>query len=292
MSHRRFITALWVVVAVLVGAVLLPLLVERDQSDPDTVALLIFSMAVLLFAGYRIVQDWRGVFMEGADKEPASKIARETLKAGMPDTAPPEPSDAAGLQQKLNSVFERVPLEQQIGEFAAAGLSLLPGRTIDELISTETREAYENDPYRLLLSIYATDVEGDPRDRWYTAEGFAWDTECINEPGDYAKILRYLERLTGEDVFTTLSDDAQFADSGTATITYAIKGGEVRQKAVKLNRDWADTEAVFDIMDEIEAALNDGRKFHLGDSDAPLQIFFLTQDTANALNKLRPGLLM
>ena len=291
MTHRRFITALWVIVAVLVGAVLLPLLMERDQSDPDTVALFIFSMAVLLFAGFRIVQDWRSVFLQDAPDEPASAIARETLKAGMPDTASPEPSDAAGLQDKLSSVFERVPLEQQIGEFAAAGLSMLPGRTIEELLEVWPREAYEKDPYQCLLFTYAIEVEAEPWGRWFTSKGWNWDTECIGDPGSYVTVLREFERLTGEAIFTTLSDDAKFGESGTAHIVYAIQDDETRKLPVQINRDWADTKAVFKILQEIEAAVQDDRHFHAADNGQSIIVYFITDETADGINKLRSDLL-
>ncbi len=291
MSHRRFITVLWVVVAVLVGAVLLPLLMERDQSDPDTVALFIFAMAVLLFAGYRIVQDWRETVLKDPSEEPASKIARESLKAGMPDTAPPQPGDAQDLQGKLSSVFERVPLEKQVGDFAAAGLPLLPGRTIDELLECYPREEYERDPYQCLLFIYAIEVEAEPWGRWFTGKGWNWDTECIGDPGSYVTVLQNIERLTGEEVFTTLSDDAIAGSSGTAHITYAIKGGETRKQPVEINNDWADTLAVFAILEEIEKAVGDDRHFYWADNGQAMLLYFITDETGEALNRLRPNLL-
>ena len=291
MSHRRLITTLWVIVAVLVGAVLLPLLMERDQNDPDTVALFIFSMAVLLFAGYRIVQDWRSAVLKDAPDEPASKIARDTLKAAMPDTAPPEPSDAAGLQNKLSSAFERIPLEQQIGEFAAAGLSMLPGRSIDELLHSWPREEYEKDPYQRLLFTYAIEVEAEPRGRWFTGKGWNWDTECITGPGSYVTVLRKMERITGQDIFTMLSDDARFGESGTANITYALKGGEALKHPVKINHDWADVEAVFKILQDVEAAVGDDRHFYTADNGQSIIVYFIPDETAKAVNKLRSDLL-
>ena len=264
---------------------------ERDQSDPDTVALFIFSMAVLLFAGFRIVQDWRTVFKDASSDEPASKIARNTLAAGMPDTAPPQPSDAAGLQGKLSSVFERVPLEQQIGEFAAAGLSMLPGRSIDELLHSWPREEYEKDPYQCLLFTYAIEVEAEPWGRWFTGKGWNWDTECITEPGSYVTVLREMERITGQDVFTTLSDDAAFGASGTAHITYAIRGGEVLKQAVKISHDWADVEAVFKILQDVEVAIGDDRHFYTADNGQSIIVYFIPDEMAEAINKLRTDLL-
>jgi len=291
MSHRRFITVLWVVVAVLVGAVLMPLLMERDQNDPDTVALFIFAMAVLLFAGYKIIEEWRRVMTSDDTKEPAGKLAREALKAGMPDTAPPEPDDASGLQAKLSSVFERVPLEKQIADFAAAGLTLSPGRTVEEVLSVWPREEYEKDPYQCLLFTYAIEVETEPRGRWFCKSGWNWDTECIFEPGSYVEVLRNIERLTGQEVFSALFDNAEPAASGMAEITYAIRGGEIKKAAVILSNDWADVQAVSGILLEIQDTIGDGRQFYAGDNGQAVLVYFITADTAARLNKLKPGLL-
>ena len=291
MTHRRFITVLWVVVAVLVGAVLMPLLMERDQSDPDTVALFIFSMAVLLFAGYKIIEEWRRVMTPGSAEEPAGQIARETLKAGMPDTKPPEPDDASGLQAKLSSVFERVPLEKQIADFARAGLTLSPGRTVEELLQSLQREDFEKDPYQLLLFAYAIEVEKEPWGRWFCKSGWNWDTECINEPGDYVTVLRNIERLTGQEVFSALFDNAYFAEGGAADITYAIKGGEIVKKPVTLNRDWADVPAIMEILAEVEKSIGDDRRFYAGDNGQAILVYFISDQTADRLNTLKTGLL-
>lgn len=291
MSHRRFITVLWVVVAVLVGAVLIPLLMERDQNDPDTVALFIFAMAVLLFAGYKIIEEWRRVMTPDDTKEPASKIAREALKAGMPDTAPPEADDASGLQAKLSSVFERVPLEKQIADFAAAGLTLAPERTVEDVLNVWPRQEYEKNPYECLLFTYAIEVEAEPRGRWFTGKGWNWDTECIGEAGSYVDILRNIERLTGQTVFTSLSDTAEFAPNGTAEIIYAIKGGAERKQIVKIDHDWADVKAVTEILHDVERAIDDGRRFWHGDNGQAILVYFISDQTANQLNALKSGLL-
>lgn len=290
MTHRRFITVLWVIAAVLVGAVLLPLLMEREQDDPETVVLFVFSMGVLLFAGYKIVEDWRSGPTE-EKRTPASKIAKEALEAGMPDVAPPEPNDATGLQAKLSSVFERVPLEKQIADFAAAGLTLAPGRSVEEVLQVWPREEYEKSPYECLLFTYAIEVEAEPWGRWFSGQGWNWDTECINEPGSYVDVLRNIERLTGQEIFSALFDNAEFAASGTAEITYAIKGGEIKKASVILSNDWADVGAVTNIIAEVEDAVGDGRRFYAGDNGQSILVYFVSDETAEKINRLRPGLL-
>lgn len=290
MSHRRFITVLWVIAAILVGAVLLPLLMEREQDDPETIILFIFCISVLVFAGYKLFEDWRSA-SASEPEEPASKIAREAFDAGMPDTKPPEPDDAGGLQAKLSSVFERVPLEKQVAEFAAAGLKLLPGRTVEELLQVWSRDEYEKDPYQCLLFTYAIEVEVEPRGRWFTGEGWNWDTECIGDPGSYVTVLRNFERLTGQEIFTELSDDARYGQSGTAHITYAIKAGEIRKQSVEINHDWADVQAVSEILHDVEQAIGDDRLYYAGDNGQAILVYFVQAETAARLNALKPGLL-
>ena len=290
MSHRRFITVLWVIAAILVGAVLLPLLMERDRNDPETWMLFAFSMIVLVFAGYKIFEDWRASG-SATSRPPANQMARAAIKAGLPDTNPPEPGTAQALQEKLSSVFERVPLEKQVADFAAADLTMLPGRTVEELLQVWPREEYETDPYQCLLFTYAIEVEAEPWGRWFTGKGWNWDTECISDPGSYVTVLRNIERLTGQEVFTELSDDAQYAESGTAHITYAIKDGEVRKVPVELNHDWADVMAVCEILPEIEQAVGDNRRFWQGDNGQAILVYFITDETAAKVNALREGLL-
>ena len=294
MVHRNIIRLLWIAAFIVWAFIIAPFIGNLDQSSPFTTLLWLIWGAALFVAGYTSdlwTKILRSPFKRTQNGEPIGRLAREALAAGMPDTAPPEPADAAGLQNKLSSVFERVPLEQQIGEFAAAGLSLLPGRTVEDLLRSYPREEYENDPYQCLLFIYAIEVEAEPWGRWFTGKGWNWDTECIGAPGSYVDVLRNFERLTGEEVFTTLSDDAVAGSSGTAHITYAIKGGETRKQPVEINNDWADTLAVFAILEEIENAVGDDRRFYTGDNGQSIIVYFISEKTVQAINKLRPGLL-
>jgi len=69
-------------------------------------------------------------------------------------------------------------LEEQIKTLAACGIILRDDVTIEHLLAMFHREAYENDPYRFLLSVMGGDLEEE-------LNGFAsnniwhFDTECI-----------------------------------------------------------------------------------------------------------------
>ena len=290
MSFNRFIAGLWIVAAASVGLILFPLLAVHFKNDPQTWFAIAASAAALIYALYMARAEWQ--------RPPRARTAatdnpsmRAAIKAGLPDTNPPEPGTAQALQEKLSSVFERVPLEKQVADFAAADLTMLPGRTVEELLQVWPREEYETDPYQCLLFTYAIEVEAEPWGRWFTGKGWNWDTECISDPGSYVTVLRNIERLTGQEVFTELSDDAQYAESGTAHITYAIKGGEVRKVPVELNHDWADVMAVCEILPEIEQAVGDNRRFWQGDNGQAILVYFITDETAAKVNALREGLL-
>ena len=60
---------------------------------------------------------------------------------------------------------------------------------------------------------------------------------------------------------------------------------------MNLNRDWADVQAVSEILHDVERAVDDGRRFWHGDNGQAILVYFITDETAAALNRLKPGLL-
>ena len=290
MTLRRLLILIWVAGAVALG-MLLQHLAEQDHASPLVWSVFALVGIALAITGYKVLDD-RPTRAANPSRDAAENVARQALQAGMPDIAPPQPGTAQALQEKLSSVFERIPLEQQIGEFAAAGLPMLPGRTLEELLISWPRDEYESDPYQLLLFSYAGPVEREPFTEWFTGKGWNWDTECIGDTGSYVTVLREFERLTGEQIFTELSDDAHYASGGTAHITYAIKAGETRKQSVELNHDWADTKAVFVILSEMERAVGDDRHFYWADNGQAMLIYFITDEVGDALNKLRADLVI
>lgn len=175
---------------------------------------------------------------------------------------------------------EPIPLETQIENLALAGIELKPGCTKADLLKEFPREAYERDPYDKLLFAYAAE---------HCLRGLHFDMESVGRYGDYVRVFEWLIEITGEtDLVTDLADD--FDDqTNTWHITYKIKGQARRLIAVN-NRDWVDPIVLNAFVEDIEKNLDNGMSFRLAEV-SDLTYFFLSDAEADAINKLRPGMI-
>lgn len=232
---------------------------------------------VLVFAGVA------AFFVRSAWKDwgtPDSHVANPTRRAG--SSPAPAPPARPGV--------DPVPLEDQIAALADAGLVLAPGRTMDELLISWGPDYYASDPYGLLLFMYGSEVEAEPRGRVFCERGWDFDMECLEQAGDYARALREIVRITGRPgLVTDLSDDFNI-DAGTARIKYTVNGRARVLKAVVAD-DWADPEAVTAFVKDVEAAVGDDRRFWASDNGQSSTLFFISEGEAAKINALSPGIL-
>ena len=242
--------------------------ISMAMGPPAT--LLDWSMPILFWAGaaYGLYYSWR--LLRGpspAMKSKPVRVREQTLaeiEANYPTRWDGEP----------------VPLETQIENLALAGIELKPGCTIADLLKEFPREAYERDPYDKLLFAYAAER---------CLRGLHFDMESVGRDGDYVRAFQWLIEITGEtDLVTDLADD--FDDKNdTWHITYKIKGQD-RRLIAKNNRDWVDPNALNDFVEDIEESLDNGMSFRLAEL-SDLTYFFLSDAEADAINKLRPGMI-
>ena len=61
-----------------------------------------------------------------------------------------------------------VPLERQLEELRSCGITMLPERTLNELLLSFGREEYEGDPYQVLLTRLGGEVEAEPWGRRFS----------------------------------------------------------------------------------------------------------------------------
>jgi hypothetical protein len=83
-----------------------------------------------------------------------------------------------------------VSFEQQISTLASCGIKLAPGVAADALLQSCDREAFEAEPYRLLLVCMggAAENESQAGETGYPSDNI-WhlDTECIEDRGAYVR---------------------------------------------------------------------------------------------------------
>lgn len=94
-------------------------------------------------------------------------------------------------------------LEDQLATLADLGLALEPGVTIDDLLYSFDRGAYEKRPFDLVLFTLGVEVEREPWGRPFCRRVWNFDTECITGDGSYVSIAKRLCEVAGRpDAFS------------------------------------------------------------------------------------------
>lgn len=234
-----------------------------------------------IFAGMAAIAAWQAWKEWNRDDTP--KILRQ---APAPQQTRAPAADAPGSWRGPN-----IRLETQIDALKRGGLTLAPGRTIEELLTSWPREDYESDPYNLILFMYGSDVEAEPWGRAFCERGWNFDMECLVQKGDYVSAFENILRITGQpQIATGLSDNFDIA-AKTCEIRYSLNGQPKVLKA-RIDNDWADPQAVAAFLRDIETAISDGRHFWAADNGQASILFFLTDAEAAKVNELRDDILV
>ncbi len=178
-------------------------------------------------------------------------------------------------------------LEQQLSELAKLGLHLAEGVSIDDLLYSFDREAFEAEPFDLILFVLGGEVERRPWGRAVCSRVWNFDTECIEQTGDYVRIVSRLCELAG--VPDRLTDILDFVDLETGKAWLEYKVGDVqRHWNIQVDDDWADTQTLSYVMADIQS---DGYRFYSKDNGQAVILFYLDARTAARLNELSGGAL-
>ncbi|RUS93145.1 hypothetical protein DSM106972_097390 [Dulcicalothrix desertica PCC 7102] len=168
-------------------------------------------------------------------------------------------------------------LEQQLEKLAELGLTLNEGVTVDDLLYSLPREAYEEKPFGYLLSIFGASVEREPWGRAVCARVWNFDTECIYQTGDYVNIVKRLCLVANKPDLITDIEDYVNIESEEAWLKYKINGKQ-RNFTIEVDNDWADTLTISYIMDDIES---DGFHFYYIDNGQAMILFYLNETGAS-----------
>lgn len=173
-------------------------------------------------------------------------------------------------------------LETQLDRLAELGLALNPGITIEDLLHSYEREAFEQQPFVLLLFCFGSEVEREPWGRRICDRVWNFDTECIVSTGDYVKIIHNLCLLS--ETLDDLTDIVDYIDleEGECWLEYTLQ--EKRQhRTVEANDDWADMLTLSDVMEEIQ---RDGKQFYTIDNGQAMILLYCTPVIASKLGDL------
>ena len=117
------------------------------------------------------------------------------------------------------------------------------------------------------------------------------DRLFVVEQTGYVRIIENFERLTGRrDLYEDVSDKLDYG-ARIARVSYVLGGREVH-KELRFEDDWADPFFVAELADDIESTIGDGRRFWAADNGQASVLIFCNEETAKALNALRPRLVL
>lgn len=149
---------------------------------------------------------------------------------------------------------KRDTLEARLEKLAGAGVHLAPGRSVDELLESWSREELESGSYFDLVVGLGLEVEtGRDAGAHYTDQLFTLDLECIEDHGDYARVFRDFERLfQGEMALVELEDRVDI-EEGQARVSFTAHGQSF-EHTFEQKDDWLSEEAIRfwgDVVNEI-----------------------------------------
>jgi hypothetical protein len=177
-----------------------------------------------------------------------------------------------------------VRLEDQIAALADVGLPLEHDVTVDDILLSFDRAAYEAKPFELILFMLGAEVECEPWGRPICPRAWSFDTECIVQTGDYVAIVRQLCRIAGDpNRLGELRDEVDL-EADEAWLSYTCDGTK-RHYPVEVNDDWADTLTLCYVMADIE---RDGKRFYFKDNGQGMIYYYLAETDAERLAQLSP----
>ncbi len=178
--------------------------------------------------------------------------------------------------------MKSMKLELQIEQLSGLGITLNDGVSVDDFLISFDRKEYEDDPFGLILFVYGSEIEEEPWGRYFSDRAWNFDTECIEDTGDYVSIVENFHRITGRARKLEGLSDFVDIDEGKARLEYTVDGIK-RSFEIKVDNDWADPDTVSTVMEDL---MMPGFNFYAKDNGQASIWFYLNQEEAKKLNDL------
>ncbi|MHB1459308.1 MAG: hypothetical protein ACYC0V_20550, partial [Armatimonadota bacterium] len=149
-------------------------------------------------------------------------------------------------------VGKQMTLESKLEFLADCGLKLASPFTLDDIVRSWGREDLEKPGFNLTLTGLAMTEEEEPW-RPHCVNLLYLDTECIEDHGDYKRIVERMADITqGAMHFDNVKDYVDI-DEGKAWFSFTFQGKEIKVNC-KANDDWLDTRIMATFIKLLRAA--------------------------------------
>lgn len=177
---------------------------------------------------------------------------------------------------------KNLTLEQKLELLAECGLTLAEPFTVEDLLSSFSREEFEVPGFNMVLFGLAMTEEEEPW-RNHSANLWHFDTECIEDHGDYKRIAeRMAEMSQGALILENVKDYVDLAKE-SAWLSFTFHGEPIKV-VYRVDEDWVDPK-VFDKFVEL-LAVADPSKIYIADTSGGGQDMIIGCVTKEQLNRL------
>ena len=148
------------------------------------------------------------------------------------------------LSEAFAALFRKGPaasplsLEQRLEILAGCGLELDAPFAVQDLLESWTREAFEKGGFDLLL-VGLTMTEEQPPWRKRCKNAWHFDTECIEDQGDYCRIAESMKEISQGSLPIENIRDHVDVEGRSAWLMFEYRGEDIRIEC-EVNDDWVD----------------------------------------------------
>jgi len=148
----------------------------------------------------------------------------------------------ASSQKRSTVATAAKTLEEKLGVLEKCGLRLAPPFSVEELLESWNRQDYEKEGFDLVLVGLGMTEEKEPW-RNHCVNLWHFDTECIEDSGDYKSIAaRMMEMSQGSLMLQNIEDHVD-VEKNQAWLSFTFRGKPIKFEC-EVKDDWVDP-AVF-----------------------------------------------
>ncbi|KEO76743.1 hypothetical protein EL23_22085 [Paenibacillus polymyxa] len=176
---------------------------------------------------------------------------------------------------------KKIIFEDQLNKLSELGIFMSADLKKELLLEEFSRNEYEEDPYNLLLLTLGGEVEVNGEFINVSEEIWYLDTECIEDHGDYARIIIRLENMTK----LNLNNITDYVDiqNGTAWVSFEYINELIRWE-MKVYDDWLDME-IFKKFNEL-IKTEQSMKLYISILDQGCLMGYFNKEQVIEINKL------
>ena len=142
----------------------------------------------------------------------------------------------------------QMTVEQKLEVLACCGLKLTDPFTVNDLLRSWSREEYEKAGFDLVLIGLGMTEEQEPW-RKHSVNLWHFDAECIEDHGDYKRIVEHMAEMTQGSVSLENIQDYVDLEKEEAWFSFLFQGKEIKVDCV-VKDDWVDV-SIFATFNEL-----------------------------------------